>query len=54
MEESALVWRRAPWCGGERPGVEESALVLEEGALVWIKVPCCGGKRPGVQEGSPV
>ena len=21
-----LVWSRAPWCGGERPGVEKSAL----------------------------
>ena len=34
MEESALVWRRAPWCGGERPGVEEAALVL-------IGLPAC-------------
>ena len=55
--------RRAPWCGGERPGVEETALVLsrapwyagerpgmEEGALVWRRVPWCGGGRPGVDE----
>ena len=32
MQESALVCRRALWCGGERLGVEE-------GALVWRKAP---------------
>ena len=32
MEESALVWRRAPWCGEGRPGVEEDAwMTLERG-----------------------
>ena len=39
VEESALVWRTAPWCGWcgrERPGVEE-------GALVWRR-------SPGVEE----
>ena len=25
MEESALVWRRAPWCGEGRPGMDEDA-----------------------------
>ena len=34
MEEGALVWRRAPWCGGGRPGVEK-------GALVWMRMPRC-------------
>ena len=23
MDESTLVWRRAPWCGGGRPGVDD-------------------------------
>ena len=32
MEEGALVWRRAPCCGGGRPGVEK-------GALVWMRMP---------------
>ena len=63
MEEGALVWRRAPWCEGGRPGVKEGALVLsrspwctgerpgmEEGALVWRRAPWCGGGRPGVDE----
>ena len=32
MEESALVWRRASWCGEERPGVDEDAwMPLERG-----------------------
>ena len=35
--------RRAPWCGGECPGVEE-------GALMWRRAPWCGGGRPGVDE----
>ena len=34
MEEGALVWRRAPWCGGGRPGVEK-------GFLVWMRMPRC-------------
>ena len=54
VEESALVWRsalvwsalvsrRAPWCGGERPGVKESAHPgVEESTLVWRKAPWCG------------
>ena len=43
MEESALVWRTAPWCGGERPSVEE-------GGLVWRTASFYGGKRSGVDE----
>ena len=41
------MWRRAPWCGGQRPGVKESA-------LVWMRAPWCGGERPGVEEGALV
>ena len=47
MEESALVLKRAPWCGGERPGVEETVLVLS-------RAPWCGGGRPGVEKGALV
>ena len=67
MEDSALVWRRAPWCGGARPGVEESSLVsrrefwcrggrprVEEGAMVWRRAPWFGGGRPGVEESALV
>ena len=43
MQESALVWRRALWCGGERLGVEEDA-------LVWRRALWCGEGRPGVDE----
>ena len=50
MEESALVWRRASRCGGERPGVDEGVrsrapwcggecCVIEESALVWRMAP---------------
>ena len=55
------------WYGGERPGVEEGALVWrtasrcgggrpseEESALVWRRVPRCRGGRPGVEEGALV
>ena len=32
MEEGALIWRRAPWCGEGRPGVDEDAwMPLERG-----------------------
>ena len=61
------MWRREPWCCGERPGVEETALVLsrapwcagerhgmEEGVLVWRRAPWCGGGRPGVEKGALV
>ena len=63
LEDSTLVWRRAPWCGGKRPGVEDSALLwwkalwcgvgppgVEEGALVWRREPWCCGERPSVEE----
>ena len=36
-----MVWRRAPWCGEERPEVKDSA-------LVWRRAPWFGGGRPGV------
>ena len=35
MKKSALMWRRVPWCGGERPGVELA--------------PCYGGESQGVE-----
>ena len=38
-----MVWRRVLWCGGGRPGVEESA-------LMWRRAPWCGGECPGVEE----
>ena len=66
-EESALVWRRAPWCGRGFPDVEESALVwrrapwcggerpdVDEGTLVLSRAPWCVGERPGMEEGALV
>ena len=46
MEESALVWRRAPRYGGGRPGVEESDLIRS--------APWCGEERPGVEDSTLV
>ena len=45
MQESALVWRRALWYGGECLGVEE-------GALVWMRMPGCHWKGEGGAPGS--
>ena len=45
MKEGALVWRRVPWCGGGRPGVEK-------GALVWLRMPGYHWKGEGVAPGS--
>ena len=47
MDEGALVWKRAPWCGEERPDVEDSV-------IGWRRVPWCGGGRPGVEESALV
>ena len=48
------MWRRAPWCGEERPDVEESVMVWREcpdveGVLVWRRASWCGGERPDVE-----
>ena len=57
--EGVLVWRRAPWCGGEHHGVEKSTLMWRRAswcggsALMW-RASWCGGERRGVQESALV